>query len=166
MRFVRDHAQFALGQLLLSGFGIARENATCRADLDHFGAIFALAANFVAQAVIAIGNAFLRFFKAGWQEGRIAMAAGGTNSIAGGNDPWPYGIATVDCLFQADVVAIVGTDVAHSREACVEHCAGIANCRHAPEAVRKFEPAITANIGRAVEMNMHIDQAGQQGFVA
>ena len=43
MRLVGDRAQLVLGQLLLAGLGVAREDAAGGADLDHLGAIFALA---------------------------------------------------------------------------------------------------------------------------
>jgi hypothetical protein len=57
-------------------------------------------------------------------------------------------------------------DVADRGEARAEHVVRIFDRGHAPEAVGEFEPAIPADIGGAVEMDVHVDQAGQQRLVA
>ena len=45
VRLVGDRAQLLLGQLLLAGLGVAREDPAGGADLDHLGAVFALLAD-------------------------------------------------------------------------------------------------------------------------
>ena len=39
MRLLGDRAQLLLGELLLAGLGVAREDAAGGADLDHLGAV-------------------------------------------------------------------------------------------------------------------------------
>ena len=71
MRLVGDRAKLGLGQLLLAGLGVAREDAAGGADLDHLGAVLALAADLVAQFLGAVGDAFflLGLLEAGRQVG-------------------------------------------------------------------------------------------------
>ena len=90
------------------------------------------------------------------------MPAGGAERIAGGDDARADRIAVADRLREADVVAIARADVAHRGEARVEHGAGIADRAHRPEAVGIFEPAIAADVGRAVEVDVHVDQPGDE----
>ena len=91
------------------------------------------------------------------------MAAGRAQRIAGGDDARADGIAIVDRLLEADVVAIGRADVADGGEAGVEHGAGIADRGHAEEGIGKFQPAIAADVGRPVEVDVHVDQAGDEG---
>ena len=166
--FFRDGAQLALGQLRLPRLGIAREHPAGGADLDHLGTELALAADLVAQFVGAVGDPLLLLglLEAGGQEGRIAVTAGGADRIARGNDPGADRIAIVDRLLQSDVVAVGGADVAHGGEAGVEHRAPVADRGHGKEAVGKFQVAIAADVGRAVEVDVHVDEARQQRPVA
>ena len=71
MRLVGDGAKLGFGQLLLAGLGIAREHPAGGADLDHFGAEFALAADLVAEFLDPVGDPFflLGLFEARRKEG-------------------------------------------------------------------------------------------------
>src|SRR3546814_4586905 len=51
MRLVGDRGELLLRHLQLARFGVARKDAAGRADLDHLGAIFALAADLIAKLV-------------------------------------------------------------------------------------------------------------------
>ena len=57
VRLLGDRAQFLLGELLLAGLGVAREDAAGGADLDHLRAVAAQLAHPVAQRLRAVGDA-------------------------------------------------------------------------------------------------------------
>ena len=92
------------------------------------------------------------------------MPTGRAKRIARRDDARPHCIAIFNRLFQADIVAVARAHIAHGGKACLQHRLRVADRSHAPETVGKFQPAIAANIGRAIEMDVHVDQAGQYGF--
>ena len=92
------------------------------------------------------------------------MAACCADGIACWHDPRTNRITVFNRLFQADVIAVFGPNIAHGGKASLEHGLRCADRRHTPEAVGKFKAAIAANIGGAVEMDMHVNEAGQYGF--
>ncbi len=91
------------------------------------------------------------------------MTAGRAKRIARGHDPRPDRITVFDRLLESDIVAIARPDITHRGEARIEHRPRIADRGHAEKAVGKFEPAIAADIGRAVEVDVHVDQPRDQG---
>jgi hypothetical protein len=94
------------------------------------------------------------------------MASRGTKRVARRHDARPNDIAGVDRLLQADIVAVGRTHIANRRETRVEHVLRIRHRGHAEETVGEFEPAIAADISRAVEVDVHVDQARKNGPVA
>src|SRR3546814_3466320 len=94
------------------------------------------------------------------------MPAGRAERVARGHDARPGRIARVNRLLQPDVVAVARPDVAHGGETRAEHVVGIFDRGHAPEAVGEFEPAITADVGGAIEVDVHVDEAREQNLVA
>ena len=166
MGLVGDGAHLGFRKLLLARLGIAAEHAAGGADLDHFGTELALASDLVAKLLHPVANAFflVGFFEAGRKEGAVAMATGRAERIAGGDDPRTDRIAILDRLLEPDVVAVRRADIAHRGEAGIEHRAGIADRDHAEEGVSEFQPAIAADVGRAVEVDVHVDQARDEGL--
>jgi hypothetical protein len=89
------------------------------------------------------------------------MPARGTDGIARPHDAWPDRIAFIDRLLQANVVVITRPYIAHRREPCVEHVTRILDARRHPETVGILQAVIAPDFGKAVQVNMHVDQAGQ-----
>ena len=89
------------------------------------------------------------------------MSAGRPQRKACRDNTRSLSVAVLDRLFQPDIVAIARPHVTHSGEPGLQHRLGIADGGHAPETVGKLQPAITADIGGAVQMDVHVDQTGQ-----
>jgi hypothetical protein len=98
----------------------------------------------------------------GRQEGLVAMAAGGAERIGGRDDARPDQAVLVDRLHQGDVGIMIGADVADGGEARLEHVAGMARGHHRLEQVGELKRIVGAVIGARIEMDVHVDQAGQQ----
>src|SRR3546814_12793072 len=85
MRLVGDRGELLLRHLQLARFGVARKDAAGRADLDHLGAIFALAADLIAQHVGRVADPLflaVLLFEAGRPVSAVAMPAGRAERIA------------------------------------------------------------------------------------
>ena len=94
------------------------------------------------------------------------MPAGHAQRIACPDDPRPYHPATVDRLLQTDVVPVLRPDIAHRGESGIKHGPAVADCCHGKEAVGIFQTAPAADVGWAIEVDVHVDQPGQQSLVA
>ena len=82
--------------------------------------------------------------------------------MGGGHDPRADHQPFVDRLLVADVGIIVGADVADGGEAGLEHVAGMADALRRPEQVGELETGIAAVERVGIEMDVHVDEAGQE----
>lgn len=162
MRLIGNRAQLLFGELLLTRLGVARENPAGGADLDHLCAVLALLAHLLAQLGGAIADRRRLRAKRGRKIGLVAMPAGRADRVRGRHDARAGRPALGNRLLQCHVVIAFGTDVAHRGEPGIEHCARVRGGNEAPEAVGELQAVVPAISGRAVEMDVHVDQPGEQ----
>jgi hypothetical protein len=91
------------------------------------------------------------------------VAAGRADRVGGRDDARTGHVALVDRLAQAHVVELGRADVANGGEAGLQGDLGVAGLDHAPEGVAVLQAVVAADLGDAVEMDVHVDQARQQG---
>ena len=93
------------------------------------------------------------------------MAAGRAEGITGRDDARTDDLAGVDRLLQADIVPVVGTEIADGGEAGHQRVVRMRHRHRGPEAVAELQIRVAA-VGRvAVDVHVHVDQARQQGHV-
>ena len=163
MRLIGDGGQLGQGHLLLTGFGIAREDAAGRADLDHLGPVFADLAHGMAGVLDAVGVEWIGLGHGVRHAGDIAMAAGGSERGARGNDPRPFDEAAVDGLTQGHIGEIGSAEVTNGGEARHEVGAGMDDLKDGSEVVGIVQLVPARDIGRRGQVDVHVDQARQQG---
>ena len=158
MRFVGDRAKLVFRKLLLAGGIAAGEDPASGADLDHFGAELALAANLKFELLGAIADALflLLLLELRRKIGVVAMTSGRAQGMAGRNNARSDDIAGLYRLLQPDVDPVARADDPHGREPAIEHVARTRRCDNGPEAAGIFEKAIAADV-RWAEVRMHVD---------
>ena len=160
-----------LGQIILlraDRIG-ARQHAAGAAELDDLRPVLAQPAHQRADRLRPVGHRRRRQHRRHRRRqpfGIVAMPAGGPDRIGGGHDPRPGHIAAVDPLLQRDIVIIAGTDVADGGEARLQHRAGIVDAHDRPEAIGAPEPFDRGDRGIPGQVDMHVDQPGQQRVIA
>jgi hypothetical protein len=117
VRLVDDRLHLVIGELLGADRVAVREDPAGGADLDDLGAIFVEPADLGPSLLGAVDDVDLLAVVGGRKLALVAMAAGGADRIAGGDDPRPLDPAAVDRLAEADVLEAVGADVADRGEA-------------------------------------------------
>jgi hypothetical protein len=159
---------FQFVQRVLRGARIVaeRQHAAGGAYLDDVGAVLDVAARDLERFIHAIGHAERGDLVFGRVHGVVAVAAGDAEWRAGGEDARAGHVAVVDGVAQADVGVVVGADVADGGEAGAQRGQRIlgADQRHARH--RLGDQAVAGVFGRAGDVGVGVDQAGQQGLVA
>ena len=163
MRFLGNRGQLGEGQLRLPRLGVAAEHPAGGADLDHFGAVLALFAHLLAQLVRAVAHRRALGLEAGRQVRLVAMPARRAERVVSVDDPRPRDPAFLDPLVDPGNVVVPVADIAHGGETGLEHLLGIGDAEHGGEPVGELEAGIAAVFRPAVQVDMHVDQAGQQG---
>src|SRR5689334_13340279 len=146
VRLVGDRLHLVIAELLGADRIAEREHSASRADLDDLGAIFVHPADLLARLLRA-GDDPRRLLVPDrrWEAvGVVAMPAGRSEQISGGDDPRSDHPAAVDRLLQADIVEIRRTDIAYGREARIDRLQRIVGPDGCPEGVSIFETLIAA----------------------
>jgi len=91
------------------------------------------------------------------------VAAGRADRVGRGHDARPDDVAGLDRLAQADVVVVGRADVAHGGEPGLEREPGVLGRDHRPERVGEQEIVVAGVQRRRAEVDVHVDQAGEQG---
>jgi hypothetical protein len=163
MGLVSHGGQLGQGHLLLARLGVAREDAAGGADLDHLGTVFAHLADGAAGRLDTVGVERIGLGQRARHAGDVAMAARGAERGTRRNDPRPFDEATVDGLTQGDVGEIRTAQIPHRGEAGHQIGAGMADLQDRPEVVGVVQLVPAGHIGRRGQVDVHVDQAGQQG---
>ena len=105
---VDDGVQLLVGVLLAPGGGAERHDAARRRDLDQLGAVLDLVAHGLAHLGHAVGDALLDALghdpgRQPLEHGRIEVAAGRGDGVAGREDARAREPAVVDRLHEVDV---------------------------------------------------------------
>ena len=95
--------------------------------------------------------------------GGVAMAAGRAEAVGRADDARTLDLAFLDRLAQADVVPGIGADVPHRGEAGLQRLHRVRHREHRPEAIVELEAGVAAVRRIAIEVHVHVDEAGQQG---
>ena len=156
---------FHLGErhLLLAGLSVVREDAAGGADLDDLGAVFADLAHALAAFIRAVGVVGAGGVEGRGEPGDVAMAAGRAEGIAGGHDAWPFDLASFNGFFQRHVVPAAGANIADGGEAGFKRCLGVRDGEDGEIGIRQADAGEAAQRRIRVDVDMHVDQAGQQG---
>ena len=162
MRLVRHRLHF-IERHLLRADGIALgQDAAGGADLDHLRAVLVHLAHQRAEFLGRIGNVGPLPVERRRQFGGVAMPPGGAQRIGRGHNTRAGDFTLFDGLTQRDIGKSVGPDIAHRGEPRVERATRIGNAHHGAELVGELQAGIAAEPGIAGQMDMHVDQAGQQ----
>ncbi len=157
-----DGLDLVEGELLGAGRVAVAEHPAGGADLDHLGAVLVQLADHLAALVGAVDHRIPPLLHRGREEGRVAVAAGRADGVGGGDDPRAHHIAGVDRLPEAHVVEVLGAHVAHRGEARLQGRLGVRRSDDRPEAVGELQPVVAAVERRGRQVDVHVDQAGQQ----
>ncbi|OIQ63318.1 hypothetical protein GALL_551410 [mine drainage metagenome] len=164
---INDGLDLIEGQLLGAGGVAVAEHTAGGADLDDLGAVFVQLADHLAALVGAVDHRRPLLVHRGREEGGVTMAAGRADGVGRRNDARPLDIAGVDRLLQADVVVVVGADIADGGEAGLQGAPGGAH-RDIGAVIAVEGHGLDDRIA-AVELAgdvvVGVDQAGQDGGV-
>ena len=168
-RFFHHRAHLGLGKLLRTDRRVEGQDARGRADLDDPGSVFGLLAHRLDHLVHAVGHAVQRVLHhdTGGEAGHVAVAAGNTDRVTGGDDPGAVDVAPIDGAHERHVGKVACPDVPHRGEAgqqrlsCIHHPVQRLVRRGFPDR-RQLEPGADL----AGQMDVGIDQSGQQRGLA
>jgi hypothetical protein len=164
VRLVGDRLHLLQSELLSADAVTEREDSAGRTNLDHFGAIFVQPAHLLARVPGPADNRWSLLVVIRRQAGVVAVAAGRTDRIGRGDDPRTLDPAAVDRLLQRHVVEILRADVAHGRETGIQGRRSIGRTHDGPEIVGIFEALVAADLGETGQVDVHVDEAGEQGL--
>lgn len=91
------------------------------------------------------------------------MAACGAEGVAGGDDAGPIDLAAFDGFLQGDVGPVAGADIANGGEAGFERLFRVGDGDDGPVGVGELQAGKASGFGVAVEVGVHVDQAGEKG---
>ena len=162
VRLLDQRVHLGLTVLLAADAVGLGEDTAGAAKLDDLGTVLAQLADHGADLVRAVGDGRRVDMDVGRELGGIAMPAGRANRIGRGHDARAGDVAVLDRLLQPDIGIAVAADVADRREAGFEGLLRMGDADRSPEARRVFQRVIPADGRVAGQVDVHVDQAGEQ----